>query len=274
MQFYCCVSQSDLQVSVMAAWKEQIHWLVILDITQLHRASRRLQAGYMNVGEVETDFAPGSLQRCCRERQSFSQRALLGEILKRLKALLEYPPTWLFGFPKQVRTHAVSPSLACFHKSPLVFNFGFYLFYSAFWQEILHRAYPRKALAFCISVSWRWTWCSIACKLLWYVQQLCGQVFREAIFLLFSEDTINFSHDSVTCSSKLYRFCYLFPCGCSVFGTTWTKRLNRYECKENLFLFHCPGDGWVVGEQEEVVNLDIPNVSLFPMLQVKCDLII
>lgn len=49
--------------------------------------------------------------------------------------------------------------------------------------------------------------------------------------------------------------------------------MDRREFKENLFLFHCPGEGWVIGEQEEVVNLDIPKVSLVPKLQVKRDLI-
>lgn len=97
------------------------------------------------------------------------------------------------------------------HEPSRLLNFCVCLFFLALWQESSHSACSRKALASCIRVSWWRTKSSIDWELLWYIQQLCRQWLPEAICLLSSEETINFSHDSLNCNSKWHRFCYLFP---------------------------------------------------------------
>lgn len=92
------------------------------------------------------------------------------------------------------------------------------------------------------------------------------QQLPKAIFFSSSEETINFSHDSLNCNSKWHRFCYLFPwktclkwmmneCiadGC--ISLCYQSCTLKMSCEISVVLLHtvtmcvarqCPGRDWV-----------------------------
>lgn len=162
--------------------------------------SCRFQADPM----AEADFCVRGLARVLQKAINPSVR----EHFLRCESLAPVFP-WSFSFCRGSVHHTASLPLAGIHEPPFLLNFLCLSFLFSTVAGELHTApTPGKP------------WLPI----LVYLEAnqnpvltgncpgtLNRQQLPKAIFLSSSEETINFSHDSLNCNSKWHRFCYLFP---------------------------------------------------------------